>query len=170
MSIVNNRLGAMACVATVALVSSAIVFPQSIFAQPKRPFELFSGSWRGSGHVATSDGQVEPINCRAHYDVSEGGTALSQSLVCASDSYRFDIHSSAVAEGRTLTGNWQETTRNVGGSLTGDIASGDFEGSVSGAGFTASVSLRTNGRVQVVEIQPQATSISKVDVTLRHGN
>jgi hypothetical protein len=170
MYIGNNRLGALACLASVALVGSAIIAPQSTFAKQEGPFALFSGAWRGTGHVAASDGQVEPINCRANYDVSDGGTALSQSLVCASDSYRFDIHSSAVAEGRTLTGNWQETTRNVGGPLTGDIAGGDFEGSVSGAGFTASVSLRSNGRIQVVEIQPQATSISKVNVTLRHGN
>jgi hypothetical protein len=153
-----------------ALLGAAMAWPQAGSARSQGPFAPFSGAWRGSGHVSTSDGKVEAINCRARYEVSEGATEFNQTLVCASDSYRFDIHTSAVANGRDLNGNWQETTRNVGGPLTGEIAGGDFEGAVSGAGFTASVSLRSNGRVQAVEIRPQSSAITSVDVTLRRGN
>jgi hypothetical protein len=133
------------------------------------PFAPFAGSWRGSGRVESSDGRSEPINCRARYDITEGGTRLAQSLVCASDSYRFDIQCSVAAEGDNVTGNWQETTRNVSGPLRGQIGDGDFEGSVDGPGFTATISLRSNGHRQAVAIRPQAQSISAVIVTLRRA-
>ncbi len=94
---------------------------------------------------------------------------LTQSLVCASDSYRFDIHSNAVADGENVQGDWQEATRNVSGSLKGSIQNGIFEGSVEGAGFTAQLSLRTNGRKQSVVIVPRGADIQKVDIALTHG-
>jgi hypothetical protein len=133
------------------------------------PFAKFSGNWRGSGHVVSANGRAEPINCRAHYDVSEGGANLTQSLVCASDSYRVDIRSEVVAEGQSFQGTWQETTRNVSGNLSGQIGDGVFEGTVTGMGFTAGISLRISGRRQTVEIRPSAGDISKIEVALARG-
>jgi hypothetical protein len=95
--------------------------------------------------------------------------SLTQSLVCASDSYRFDIHSSVVADGESVQGDWQEATRNVSGSLKGSIQNGIFEGSVEGSGFTAQLSLRTNGHKQSVVIVPRGADIQKVDIALTHG-
>jgi hypothetical protein len=149
-----------------ALAACCVAWP-AFGARHAGPFAPFAGDWRGSGRVESSDGRSEPINCRARYDIAEGGTKLFQSLVCASDSYRFDIQCKVAAEGENVTGDWQETTRNVGGPLRGRVGDGDFEGSVDGPGFTATVSLRSNGRKQAVKIQPQAQSISAVIVTLR---
>jgi hypothetical protein len=129
-------------------------------------FSPFAGEWRGAGRVQTSDGNSEPISCRARYDITESGARLSQSLVCASDNYRFDIQTTAAADGDSVTGNWQETTRNVGGALRGQVGSGDFEGLVDGPGFTASISLRSNGHRQAVVIRPQGQLISEVSVNL----
>jgi hypothetical protein len=130
------------------------------------PFARFSGNWRGSGHVVSADGRSEPINCRAHYDVSEGGTNLTQSLICASDSYRVDIRAEVAAQGQSFQGTWQETTRNVSGNLSGQIGEGVFEGTVTGMGFTAGISLRVSGRRQSVEIRPSAGDITKIEVAL----
>ena len=155
-----------------ALAGAVLVWPQPSVARRHEggPFAAFAGNWRGAGRVVTTDGRAEAISCRASNDVSEGGANLSQALVCASDSYRFDIRTSAVAEGGSVTGNWQETTRGVGGSLAGQIANGAFEGSVQGPGFTASVSYRSNGRTQTVVISPNnAGGISRVEATLRRG-
>jgi hypothetical protein len=152
---------------TIVFVAT-IVAPQEGAARYAGPFAKFSGSWRGAGEVVGTDGKNERITCRANYQVSEGGMSLTQSLVCASDSYRFDIHSDVVADGENVQGGWQESTRNVSGNLKGSIENGVFEGSVEGPGFTAQVSLRTNGRKQSVVIVPQGADIQKVDISLTH--
>ena len=83
---------------------------------------------------------------------------------------RFDIRTSAVAEGGNVSGTWQETTRGVGGNLSGQIEGGAFEGSVQGPGFTASVSYRSNGRTQTVVISPNnAGGIARVEASLGRG-
>jgi hypothetical protein len=139
---------------------------QAGLAQSIGPFDKFLGYWRGSGHIVGSDGRSERITCRATYSESDGGDALSQSLVCASDSYRFDIHSYVVADGQSVQGHWDETTRNVTGHLTGQIKDGLFQGSVAGPSFTAEMSLRTNGRKQAVSITPQGGGITRIDLEL----
>ena len=97
---------------------------------------------------------------------SEGGAALSQTLVCASDAYRFDVKSFAIADGNNVEGHWEEATRNVTGHLIGQIDDGLFEGSITGPGFVAKMSLKTSGRNQLVTITPQGGDVAKVWVVL----
>jgi hypothetical protein len=150
-----------------ALLGGAMfVWPQLAEAAHSGPFSKLSGEWRGGGRIVSSNGGAQPITCRAHYEVSAGGASLSQSLVCASDSYRVDIRSNLVAEGQNVRGAWQETTRNISGNLYGQIVNGAFAGSVDGPGFTAGISLRTSGRRQTVEITPHAGDITRVEVAL----
>jgi hypothetical protein len=130
------------------------------------PFRPFLGSWRGTGEITSFDGRREPISCRATYEGGDGDRSLSQTLVCASDAFRLNIESSAVAEGGGLRGEWRETTRGVQGTLSGSIGGGDFEGEVDGGGFTARISLRVNGRKQAVYIRPSAGDIKGVDIVL----
>jgi len=147
-------------------VSAMVLWPLAGMAHMEGPFASFSGSWKGSGQVVGTDNKHERIACRANYSISEKGDALSQTLVCASDSYRFEISSYVVAEGRSVRGHWQETTRQVQGSLTGEVADGQFEGNVSGPGFTAELSLKAAGRKQLVSIKPQGGDIAKVEIVL----
>jgi hypothetical protein len=142
------------------------VLGQQVSAAHTNPFVDFLGTWRGSGHVVASDGHSERITCRANYSESDGGKALSQSLVCASDSYRFDVHSYVIENDRGVEGYWQEATRNVTGQLTGQVEAGQFEGSITGPSFTAQLSLKTTGRKQAVSITPQGGDIVRVDITL----
>jgi hypothetical protein len=146
--------------------ASGALWPQVSAAHVINPFAEFIGSWRGFGHVIVSDGRSERISCRATYAESDGGKSLSQSLVCASDSYRFDVHSYVVADDRGVQGYWQEASRNVTGRLTGHLEDGQFEGSIVGASFTAQLSLKAAGRKQAVTIAPQGSDIVKVDIIL----
>jgi hypothetical protein len=130
------------------------------------PFRLFLGSWQGSGAITTQDGRREPISCRATYDAGEGDESLTQSLVCASDAFRVNIEASLTAQGGQVQGEWRETSRGAQGAVTGQIGSGDFEGTVSGPGFTVQLSIRSNGRRQVVHIAPSAGDIRSVDLSL----
>jgi hypothetical protein len=148
------------------IVASGALWAQAGMARTSNPFAAFFGSWRGSGHVVGSDGHSERISCRATYSESNDGQALSQSLVCASDSYRFDVHSYVVADGRDVQGHWEEATRNVTGQLSGRVEDGRFDGSIVGPAFTAQMSLKTTGRRQAVSITPQGGDIAKVDIML----
>ena len=154
--------------ASLALIvaASGALWPQVSAARTSNPFLEFFGTWRGFGHVVASDGHSERIACRATYSESGSSKALSQSLVCASDSYRFDVHSYVVANDRGVEGYWQEATRNVNGQLTGQVEAGRFEGSIAGPSFSAQLSLRTTGRKQAVSITPQGGDIVRVDIML----
>lgn len=151
-------IGAAICAVAVAAFASP--------ALAAGPFRPFLGSWQGVGRIVSSDGRQEPIRCRATYEGADGDRSLTQSLVCASDSFRLDIQCNAVASDGALQGQWRETTRNVEGSLSGQIKRGDFEGEVSGVGFTAQISLRAEGRRQSVHIQPSAGDVQSVDIVL----
>ena len=146
--------------------SIAASSPQAAIAHANTPFGNFIGSWKGSGHVVGSDGHSERISCRATYLEAENGDALSQSLVCASDSYRIDVRSYVVLEGQSVLGHWEETTRSVTGSLTGEVEHGQFEGSIAGPGFTARMSLKSTGRKQALTIMPRGGDIASVDIVM----
>jgi hypothetical protein len=152
-------------------VVALLLCPPLAVAQPSAgPFTKFDGSWRGSGQVVGSDGKHEKISCRAHYSIPPSGNALSQSLVCASDSYRFEVQSDVVAtDGHNVQGTWQETTRRASGDLVGQVSDGQFHGSVSGTGFTAEISLKMSGGRQSVTIVPQGSNIAKVDIVMSPG-
>jgi hypothetical protein len=153
-------------ISTAVLAISLSAWPRADFAATAGPFRPFLGSWQGSGRITMTSGQTEPITCRATYQGGDGDRSLSQWLVCASDSFRLNIQSSVVAEGGAVQGQWEETTRNVQGNLSGEIGRGDFEGTVSGNGFTAQISIRANERRQAVHIQPSAGDIQSVDIAL----
>ena len=72
------------------------------------------GQWAGSGTIDLSNGTREPIKCRASYDLLADQHRLQLNIRCASDSYNFDLFSSAVLAGRAVSGTWSESTRSVG--------------------------------------------------------
>lgn len=152
----------------VALVGAAVAAAQPVpAAAVERPFVAFVGEWTGGGAVVGANGLRERIRCRASGSESNGGSGLSQSIVCASPSYRIDVQSEVEASGRNVTGSWSERTRGASGELTGTVAGGRFEGQVRGASFTADVALRSNGQVQTVRIAPTGADITEVTVELR---
>ena len=128
-------------------------------------FAGLAGAWAGSGTITLDDGSRERIRCRATYAVSGDANGLNQTLVCASDSYKFDLRSNVIARGATLSGTWSESIRNVSGDLEGRAGSGLFNVVASGPGFTANISLKTQGNKQAVTITSQ-TVLRSVSVQL----
>jgi hypothetical protein len=120
------------------------------------PFAGMAGAWSGGGTVTLVDGSAERIRCRAIYSVGDGGAGLSQSLTCASDSYKFDLRSSVVASGGSLSGTWSESSRGVSGSLSGRGGGGNFQVVASAPGFNANISLTTRGNRQSVVIRAES--------------
>lgn len=116
------------------------------------PFEGMAGVWAGRGTIELDGGSTENIRCRATYAVSGDGQGLNQTLLCASDSYKFELKSNVLAKDGVLSGTWRETSRNVGGSLEGRAAKGQFNVDVSAPTFNAKLRLTTRGNRQNVVI------------------
>jgi hypothetical protein len=164
----TGRLLGKSFLLAVSLGGALLLGPQLAMADSQGPFAGLSGSWRGAGRILSGDGKGEKIACRATYNVSPDGINLGQSLVCASDSYRFDIKTSIFTDGTTLRGTWQETTRNASGNLTGQVSPGLIQSHVTAPGFAADVSVKTTGRKQVVSINPEGKDIAQVDIVMTH--
>ena len=148
-----------------SIVASMLLAPTLGMAERGSPFARFLGSWRGYGQVVSTDGNAERVNCRANY-LPEESNSISLILVCATESYRIEIRSQLAAFGREVQGNWTETSHQVTGSVAGQIVGGSFKGNVTGPGFTAEMSLRSNGGRQYVSIRPQGEQMSVADVEI----
>jgi hypothetical protein len=108
-----------------------------------------AGRWSGGGTVTLDDGSTERIRCRATYAVA--GREMGLTLICASDSYKFDLQGRVLAEpGGVITGTWSEASRNVAGKLHGRGDNGSFQVTASGPGFNAGISLATRGNRQSI--------------------
>jgi hypothetical protein len=147
-----------------AIVAALVLSTSSGHAQT-RPFAGFDGAWSGNGTVSLSDGSTERLRCRAVYQVDDTGLVLKQTLRCASDSYKFDLASDVTSHGDHITGNWSETNRNISGSLLGTAGSGKIDVTVESPGFTASLTLRTSGNKQTVQITSKG-DIRGVSITM----
>lgn len=149
------------------MAALAAVSMQTREAHAEGPFAKFSGAWSGGGTISMTNGTRERIRCRVIYSVANAGTALRQNLVCASDSYKFDVKSDVRSEAGTLSGSWTETTRNVTGSVSGQVANGVIRATVMGVAFSAGLSLAVRGDAQSVVIEPHGgTDVVAVMVRL----
>jgi hypothetical protein len=148
-----------------AAVTAALLLWMSAGYAQSSPFVGFDGVWSGTGTVALSDGTTERIRCKADYKVSGSGQGLKLSLRCASDSYKFDLSSDVTTQGDRIIGLWSEASRNINGNLQGTAGGGQIEVFVEAAGFAASLTLRTNGSRQTVQISSKG-EIRGVNITM----
>jgi hypothetical protein len=153
---------------TAAGVGAALILSVSVGDAQSGPFAGFNGSWSGNGTVALSDGASERIRCKATYNVNSTGLGLKQTLRCASDSYKFDLSTDVTSEGNRIHGNWSEASRNLFGNLQGTAGGGQIEVFVEASGFAASVTLRTTGSKQTVQINSKG-EIRAVNITMSKG-
>jgi hypothetical protein len=145
--------------AAVAFFLAALLFASAGHAQSSA-FAGLAGNWSGGGTVGLDDGSSERIRCRAAYKVM--GASMDMDLTCASDAYKFNLRAAVVAQGGEVTGNWSETSRNVGGSIQGRGANGSFQVVAQAAGFSSRIALRTTGNKQSI--------VMKADSQFRAAN
>jgi len=133
----------------------------------RRPPWTFAGTWSGNGKITVKDGTSERIRCRSTN--SAKGNALALSMRCASDSYKFDLASDIAAEGATISGSWNETSRGVVGSLSGKISGSNITATATSVGVTAALSIKTSGNALSVSIRSPGSEVSEVSVTMARG-
>lgn len=163
-----------------ALANSALVIGLALGSPPAGaqgaaraaggPFAGLSGSWSGGGSIKLSNGTSEALRCRATYAVRLAGMGLDQNLICASDSYKFQVRSNVDYNAGAISGTWAETTRRVSGRVSGRAGEGEIEAKVDGGSFSASLAVSTSGNRQTVTIRPQGTDVTEVAVRLQRGS
>ena len=161
-------LKTVACAAALALFAT-LSHSQGFAQAADGPFHDFDGAWSGAGKITMKDGANESIRCRANYMITEGGRLLSQDLRCASDSYKFELQTTVAHNAGNITGQWNETTRSVVGSITGRVNGGEIEAVATSPAFTANLAISTRGNQQSVSIKAPGSEVSEVTITLRRG-
>jgi hypothetical protein len=149
-----------------AFAAALLLLSAEAHAQGAGPFGYMSGAWSGGGTISLASGANERIRCRAAYDVLSGGRALQLSIRCASDSYNFDLAGSVVYQGGAVTGTWSESTRGVNGTVSGRAGGNQIQVDARGSGFSAGLSLATQGNRQSIEIRPSGADITAVSIAL----
>jgi len=167
MSLLRSTSSSVRALKAAGLGAAMMLSASAAFAD-SGPFAGFEGAWSGTGTVALSDGSKERIRCKATYRVGNGGNQLSQTLRCASDSYKFDLSADVASNGDRISGNWSEASRNVNGSLQGKAGGGHIEVFVEAAGFAANISLTTRGNKQSVAISSKG-DIRGVNISMTKG-
>jgi hypothetical protein len=135
-------------------------------AQGTTPLSLMAGSWSGGGTILLSDGTRERLRCRSNYTPDASGLNMQLSLTCASDSYKFSLASHVIYSGGRVTGNWNETSRNAAGQLSGTANGGQIDARVDGQTFAAFVTINTRGDKQSVNIRSPGSTMEEVAITL----
>src|SRR3954470_14218538 len=163
------RFTSRRCLGGVIVTCLVLLGPAAIAAEPG-PFAGFNGQWTGAGKIKLANGAEERVRCRAVYAEGEGGRALQQSLRCASDSYNFELRSDVESHGNQISGNWNEATRNVGGTVSGRAKAGTLEVRVNNPSFSADLTLVSHGDVQTVTIRSEGTQFAGASMTLRRSS
>ncbi len=130
------------------------------------PFAHFAGSWSGTGKISVQSGGSERIRCRGTYRAGESGSTLTISLRCASDSYKFELASDVTYDNGSISGSWNESSRQVYGQLSGRATASNISAQASAVGVHASISIATHGNSQNVVIRSPGSEISEISVTM----
>jgi hypothetical protein len=151
-------------------VALSVLASPSLAQQPDEgPFAGLPGSWAGTGIIALSSGAKERIRCRATYRLDHDISNLRLELSCTSDSYKFELQSQLAHNDRVISGSWNETTRGVGGTITGTAVGSRIQARAEGQTFTALLALNTRGTRQSVSIESPGSEMSRITIDLTRG-
>ena len=130
------------------------------------PFAALSGSWSGGGLIKKSNGTSERIRCRSAFEPVAAN--LSLRLLCASDSYKFDLTASVAYQGGAISGSFQEATRSLVGGISGH-STGEgrqVQAVAQAAGVTSNITVTTRGSHQSVSIVTPGAEVPEITVSL----
>jgi hypothetical protein len=134
------------------------------------PFDILAGSWSGNGTANTSDGGRERVRCIAKYAPQSSGHRLGIDLRCASDSYKVEFIGTIIQTGDALSGTWFESTRRVGGKISGKANGNQFDVRADGETFTALLSVKTQGSHQTFSMESPGALVSRFSIALNRAS
>ena len=122
------------------------------------------GTYGGAGRVTYTDGSSETLNCTAYYTGAD--TELRMTIQCRSEKNPIHIRSRLKFDGRRLSGEWEERTFNASGSASGSSDSGKLSLSLSGGGFTGTMTVAYTKASHSVTIATQGVPMRRATIQL----
>jgi hypothetical protein len=144
-----------------------VVCGGAVTAPAATSFDGLLGTWSGSGQVRYQSGNTEGIRCNAYY--AGGGPKLGLAIRCKSASSDIEIRGALTHQGGKVSGTWEERTFNASGEASGQMAAGGMNLSITGGGFSGTMSVSYSGPRQTVAITTQGIPMKSVSVTLTKG-
>lgn len=129
-------------------------------------FSPIAGSWTGTGKVHLAGGKSEAIKCNAYYIAKAGGAGLSMAIRCASASNKIDMRANLESSGSGVSGSWEERQFNAAGTVSGSNKDGNLALSITGGGFSGSMTVKLEGKNQDVSISTQGVGFTGVKILL----
>ena len=125
----------------------------------------------GLGSIELSNGTRERLKCVAAYMVQGDKKNLQLNIRCAGDSYNMNISSNATVASGVVTGTWSEANSMAGGAISGKASGDHIQVVTESSGFSATLSLTTNGDRQSVSIRSRSpdSPIKGASMNLRRG-
>lgn len=154
--------------AAFALTAGLFAFGAGASQAAENPFAYLAGNWSGSGKITVQNGSSERIRCRGGYKPSNAD-AVTMSLRCASDSYKFELGSEITYSAGSISGSWNEASRGVVGQLSGKATPGLIQANASAIGVTATLTIATRGTSQNVSMKSPGSEVSEVTISLAKG-
>jgi len=161
--IFSRSLNWTAAAALAAFLASA---PQGVQAQSGNPLTRLEGAWSGNGTITLKDGSQERIRCRASYKGASSGGETRIDLRCASDSYKFELSSQVAYSNGQISGNWNETTRNAAGQISGTATPSKIDVRAMGQTFAALITINVRSDSQSVSIKSPGSQMQEVAINL----
>src|SRR5262249_35198499 len=118
--------------------------------------------------ITLANGSKENIRCRATNNVDAAGANLDLRLRCASDSFKFELQSNAAHNNGAVSGSWAETTRHVGGTISGSASGNRIQVLVQGT-LAARLAVNTRANQQSISIEAPGSDLSSVSITMNRG-
>ncbi len=163
-----RRLAISGVKCSVALVGIMLLAGQAAAAADA--FAPFPGEWRGDGTIRFGDGAKERMRCTANYEVrGSSGHELNLAFRCRSDNYTFDLDGRVVSDKTgELSGQWTETSRNIGGTAFGKVDGERVRVRIEASGFGANLLIGVRDNRQSVSIKSQGGGQqAEAQITLR---
>lgn len=148
------------------LMVSLAVGPLAVAGASDQIGEL-AGRWSGWGSITMESGASEQVKCVATYSPRDDSRALTQSLRCASKSYRLDAEAELRIEQDGLSGRWIERTYAAEGSISGRLTGEGFRLFIRGDNFAAAMTVGTSVCRQSIAIVPEGLGIRRIAVALQ---
>jgi hypothetical protein len=149
----------------IAMITAIMLAPAEVTnARNESPFDILLGSWAGSGEILLQGGRAESIKCNAYY--TGGGNELRLAVRCASTGHKVEIRSGLTRMGDRISGNWEERTYNVAGSVTGRALGNQLSFVISNGGFSGSMAVSYSSSEQSVSIATEGINLKSVNMTL----
>ena len=129
------------------------------------PFTGMAGVWTGTGAITVGPNK-ERLRCRASYNVSNTGSTVDLTIVCASDSYKFNLQGGVNHVNGAVSGTWSESAHGAAGDIAGTMKGGQLSARATGPYFSALLSLNTRGNTQSISLNSPGSQISSVTMSL----